>query len=341
MDAPAYRIGTNYQATTPVAQFRELVATVDDLVYDMLTVADQAVRRNVYAWSAIAAEGTERVKVGPCVTNPYSRNPGLTAASIATIDEIAAGRSILGMGIGGHGVGPFGYEQHRPIGAMRDAIDVIRRLLAGEIVSEEYPEFLLDEAALEFDPVRREIPVYVGGRGPQLLALGGAVADGVFAGEGLTSTEGMDYAYERIKVGADTTDRDPDEVEIRCVLSVSIADDHDVAVEPLLRHVAGRVRDQANPTALIAAGASENVIERLSEFDVEAATLEALREAVPTSLLDQFAVAGTVEECRERVEQLFDQGITTLHVIPRDNAQNNRVEILTQFSNEVVDSIVG
>ena len=142
------QVSVNYPASTTFDEFRTTVNEIENLHYDGLTVADQSLRRNTYAWSAFAAHNTNRIWVGPAVTNPFSRNPGLTASSIATIDEISNGRAVLGIGLGGHGVGPFGYDQTRSIGACKDSIIAIRSLLSGEKTTMVRDEFELHDASL-------------------------------------------------------------------------------------------------------------------------------------------------------------------------------------------------
>lgn len=333
----SFRASIAYVANRPLDEFRETVEAVDNLGYEDLFVADQSLRKNTYAWAALAAEHTAHVGIGPGVTNPYTRNPGLTAASMATIDEISGGRAKLGFGAGGHGAAQFGHDQSGLIATMREAIDVIRRLLAGETVTVEREEFSLREAALEFDPPREHVPVYIGGRGPQLLSLAGAVADGVFAGGGLTSPAGLEYARERVRIGAEAAGRDPAEIDFRALVFLSIAEDRKAALDAAAWFVAMLTKRHASPAALEAAGADPAHIDRVKGIEgIDNLPAPELRAAIPEELMDLYALVGTPEECRDRLGVLADAGLESITVVPFGNEENDRQAVLGQFADEVV-----
>jgi|GEM_PF-956136 5,10-methylenetetrahydromethanopterin reductase len=332
------KVSVNYPASTSFNEFRSTVNIIENLHYDGLTVSDQSLRRNTYSWSAFAAHNTSKIWVGPAVTNPYSRNPGLTAASIATIDEISGGRTILGMGLGGHGVDHFGYDQKRSLGACYDSISAIKNLLSGESVSLTRDEFQLHQASLEFKPERSKIPIYLGGRGPLLLSLAGKIADGAFIGGGLLSSKGMDYAKDRISIGAKSNGRSIDELDIRCMASISIASEDEIALDGVTRHIATRVSNQANLEALERGGASRADLEHVVNLDLDSLTTRELRDEVPRSIIDQFVLCGTPEHCSERFNSFFDAGITNFTIVARVNSENNRINGLKLFSNLILES---
>ncbi|MCH2453799.1 MAG: LLM class flavin-dependent oxidoreductase [Halobacteriales archaeon] len=332
------RVSVNYPASTTFDEFRTTVNSIENLHYDGLTVADQSLRRNTYSWSAFAAHNTNRIWVGPAVTNPFSRNPGLTAASIATIDEISNGRAVLGIGLGGHGVGPFGYDQTRSIGACKDSIIAIRSLLSGEKTTMIRDEFELHDASLEFNTPSSSIPIYVGGRGPLLLSLAGKFADGVFIGGGLLSSEGMEYARDRISIGAKSVNRDITNLDLRCFASLSIASDADVALDGVTRHIATRVSNQANLEALQRGGASQKEIDHVVNLDLDSLTTKELRDEVPFSIIEQFVLCGTPEYCSERFHSFFESGITNFTIVARTNSENGRFKSLKLFSDMVLSS---
>ena len=128
------------------------------------------------------AEHTSRVKIGPCVTDPYSRHPALTAMAIATLDEISARRAILGIGAGISGFAELGVERKKPARAIREAIELIRMLLRGETVTYQGDVIRFHDGKLGFAPHRAEIPVYVASNGPLGQKMAGAIADGAIMG---------------------------------------------------------------------------------------------------------------------------------------------------------------
>src|SRR2546425_10316476 len=103
--------------------------------YDDLWLADERFFREAYACLTLCALRTRRVRLGPCVTDPYTRHPALTAMAIATLDEISGGRAALGIGAGVSGFRELGVDPARSAVAVREAVELIRRLLAGETVT--------------------------------------------------------------------------------------------------------------------------------------------------------------------------------------------------------------
>ncbi len=321
-------------------EFVETVRAVEGSgAYGTLFVADERFYRNPYALLAVAAEHTEHIALSTGVTNPYTRNPVFTAAAIATIDELSGGRARLGLGAGsGMVLDPLGVDQSSPVGAVRDAVAAIRALHRGESVSVDRPAFTLDDVALDV-PADREVPIYVAGRGPQLLSLGGHVGDGVIAGAGLTSPEGMRYALERVAVGAEHGDRSVDDVDVVCWAFLSIASDREVALDAVAPLVARIVR--AVPTDTLAAiGVPREDAEAVKAIDdLDALSAADLRAAVPRSIVEQFSIVGTPEQCREHVERLADVGVEHVAVLAFANEERGVRGNLEAFAAEVAHDI--
>src|SRR5512145_3535936 len=106
----------------PVPEMAALAARAEALGYDDVWLADERFFREVYASLAAFAAGTTRVRLGRCVTDPYSRHPALTAMAIATLDELSGGRAVLGIGAGISGFAELGIRRERPSRALREAI---------------------------------------------------------------------------------------------------------------------------------------------------------------------------------------------------------------------------
>ena len=322
-----------YIANKPLQDFLDVVDSIETLGYEDLFIADQALRKNMYAWATLAAARTHKIGIGPSVTNAYTRNPGLSAASMATLDELSDGRAKLGFGAGGHGVDKFGYDQSKLIGTMRDAIDAIRRLTSGETVTSTRDEFSLHEAKLEFKPIRDQIPIYIGGRGPQLLSLAGAVADGAFLGGGLLSPSGVKYAQERISIGANSTGRDPSDIDLRYLVFVSVSQNKEKSLNAAAWFISMLTKRHASLTALKAAGAQDSHIQKIKELgDIDSIPPSELRTSISPELMDLYTIVGNPEDCQTRVEELVDMGIKHLTLVPFSNEEKNILEILETFS---------
>ena len=157
----------------------ELAQLGERLGYRRCWVYDEGLAaRDVYVTMTAIALATETLEVGPGITNPYTRHAGATAGAIAALDEVSGGRAFLGIGAGGSlTLDPLGIERRRPLTAVRETIDACRRLFAGETVTMDGAAVSLRDASLPH--ARPGTEIWLAGRGPRMLELGGAACDGV------------------------------------------------------------------------------------------------------------------------------------------------------------------
>jgi len=161
----------------PTGDVVALAIEAERLGYDYCMVADEGVHRDIYACLGAIAIETDRIKIG-VMTNGYTRHPAVTAAAVATVNELAPGRVIATMLAGGSMVlGPMAIERKRPFRVLADSITAIRKLWSGDEVSWVGETCSLDHARLGMG--RQDIPVWIAGRGPMVLGLAGRQADGV------------------------------------------------------------------------------------------------------------------------------------------------------------------
>ncbi|CAN5617474.1 hypothetical protein BH23ACT3_BH23ACT3_01830 [soil metagenome] len=151
----------------------EAVIAADEAGLDDVWIADEGVARDPMVVLAAAARSTSRIVLAVGITSPLIRHPGAIAATAATLDELSDGRTLLGLGVGGHeSLAPFGISTDRPVGVVRDAIRIGRAVLAGESCEGYEPA--------EHAVLARQVPIWVGARGPQLVRVAAREADGVF-----------------------------------------------------------------------------------------------------------------------------------------------------------------
>src|SRR6478672_3555967 len=162
----------------PIGRMLERVKLAEDKGYDTVWLADERFYREVYSCLTYFAQHTSRVKVGPCVTDPYARHPALTAMAIATLDEISNQRAILGIGAGISGFPELGIVRKKPAAAIREMIAVVRALLRGESVDFHGDVVSFNNGKLSFKPVRADIPICVASNGPLGQRVTGGNADG-------------------------------------------------------------------------------------------------------------------------------------------------------------------
>src|ERR1700730_12517568 len=158
----------------PIERMLERVKLAEAVGYDTVWLADERFYRGVYSCLTPFAGHTSKVLLGPCVTDPFSRHPALTAMAIATLDEVSGGRGIPGIGAGISGFAELGLYRSKPARAIYETIEVIRALLRGESVDFHGAVINLDQGRLSFVPHRSAIPIYVASNGPPRAAGGGS-----------------------------------------------------------------------------------------------------------------------------------------------------------------------
>jgi 5,10-methylenetetrahydromethanopterin reductase len=215
MTAP--RFGLNRFDARSVDAFAADVARAERLGWDAAFQPDsQLRRRDTYVLLAAAARATTRIVLAPFIANPVTRHPTVTASSIATIDELAPGRTLLGMGIGDTAVRLAGLRPAR-MRELEESTRLMRALLDGQevAVGATRPARL---------PHHRPVPIWIAAGGPRTLRMAGGVADGVFIRVG-THAANIKRAVDLIREGAAAAGRDPASVRVAAVFHTVLVDD--------------------------------------------------------------------------------------------------------------------
>lgn len=164
----------------PVREYVTLAQAAEEAGFDQFWISNDLFMRSGAVILAATAQLTQRLEIGSCIFNPYTLNPAEMAMLAATMDELSENRFNLGIAAGaGDFLQWIGIPQERPLAAVRETVEAIRRLQRGERVPLN-GQFLSwqNEAYLRFD-APRVTPIYVGALGPKMLKLAGEVADGV------------------------------------------------------------------------------------------------------------------------------------------------------------------
>ncbi|MEX1106138.1 MAG: LLM class flavin-dependent oxidoreductase [Ilumatobacteraceae bacterium] len=167
------RIGVWLFSDAPAAELVDAVVRAEEGGLDEVWIADEGVPREPLPVLCYAAARTQRIELGVGVTSPFLRHPGAIGSTLATLDELSSGRALLGIGVGGGlALDPFGLRADRPVAAVRDAIRIARGVIRREPCEGYEPPHHAGPA--------RDLPIFVGARGEQLLRLASRDADGVF-----------------------------------------------------------------------------------------------------------------------------------------------------------------
>lgn len=300
-------------------QIHNLVRLGESLGYDKFWHSDERFERDLYTDLGYLAGKTENVGLGTSVTDPYMRHPALTAEAIATLDELSDGRANLGIGAGSH-FEYFDQELDRPIQAMREAVEIIKRLFAGEVVDYRGEVINLYDAQLDFE-TRPDIPVYIAGRGPVTLSLAGEIADGVIIGS-LASESTLEWAMNRIELGLDRAGRSFDDLEVASWVYYSISDDSQAAKDAVRRGVSHTIWSSRPRIDEFEASLGVDFPPELRDFIEETPhewspeIMRDLRQNISYDMIEELSFAGTEEEIVRKRETFEDVGVDELILWP-------------------------
>lgn len=211
------RFGLNRFDSRSVDAFAADVRRAETLGWNAALQPDsQLRRRDTYVLLAAAARATERITLGTLLANPVNRHPTVTASSIATVDELAPGRVLLGWGVGDTAVRLAGLRPAR-IKELEASTRLMRALLDGESVE-------VGAARPAHLPHHRPVPIWIAAGGPRTLRMAGSVADGVFIRVG-THRANIETSVNAIRAGAAEAGRDPASVRFGAVFHTVLVDD--------------------------------------------------------------------------------------------------------------------
>jgi len=306
------RFDFGFIPSRPVADTVGLVRHGEQLGYRCAWIPDQGFHRDPFALLAVAAQATTQIGLGVGITTPFTRLPLQIARAAATVDELAEGRLKLGLGTGNvaHVLRPLGVHYAHPVARTRDAIRIIRQLLAGDVVTFESEHDRLDHVQLEFTPQRANIPVYVGTRAPRMLEMSGAEADGVLV-ESLFNA--LPSVIERLAKGAESAGRSPADVDVVSWQLVLVTDDPGPVVEAHKPWIARSI--QIGPLEVLRqVGIDEDVIQDVTAA-MDRGDAEAAAKAVTDDAVQCLMLIGTADDMIQRIERILGDGADAIGLV--------------------------
>jgi 5,10-methylenetetrahydromethanopterin reductase len=314
------RTGLLLLPSRPAGELVEIGIRAEALGYDDLWIADERFFREAYTLLGLIAARTSRIRLGPGVTDPYSRHAALTAMAIATLDEVSGGRALLGLGAGVSGFRELGVDASRSAVAIREAVELIRRLLAGETVTVKGAVVRFDDGRLDFKPRRADVPIYVASQRDAGCRVAGRVADGAIM-QGCVAEPLVRFFKERVAEGAQRAGRDPAAVELVARINVCIDDDVRVARD-VMRPTIVRSLAAQRPEFFTFQAAGLELPAPLREqvlqlpYTHDPAPLLKLAPLVPDAFVDAVTLAGSPDVVAEGVVRLARSGMGQLMVYP-------------------------
>jgi 5,10-methylenetetrahydromethanopterin reductase len=290
----------------------ELARAAEASNFASVWFAENPFERGVLPAAAACAVATERIRIGIGVWNPFNRHPSLIAMEIGALDELAKSRVSLGIGSGmTSAIRKLGVDDKKPLAALRDTFHIVRGLLRGDEVTHSGAVFSAHAAKLGYKPPRTDMPIFMAARGDKTLQLCGQIADGLVVSNmcppGFTAR-----AVDIMRQAAVDAGRPVPTSVVQYVPCMAGPDGTQArrAIKPTLATMLRQF--WAVPTAKAAMRHGD-----IPEPELQAAMDrigggEAPEQALSDRVVDAFAIAGTAEECRERIDIYGRAGVTEL-----------------------------
>lgn len=282
--------------------------------FEAVWQAESRLVRDAIVPMAAYAAVTERIKVASGVINNWTRNIGLLAATFLTLDDLAPGRIVCGIGAWWDPLARnVGIDRRKPLTAMRETVEILRRLLALERVT-FHGEFVHVDG-IELDVVHgrrepRQVPIMIGATGDKMMELTGEIADGAVLNYCVPPVYN-DKALELLEKGAQKSGRRMEEIDRPQLIVCSVDPDHDQAIDTTRELLTQYLAQQ--PHIAKASGVSDQVVAEIQSILGWPATREQIQHAkhlVSEELINRITASGTPEEARAKVEEYRRHGCT-------------------------------
>jgi len=298
----------------------DYVRYAEEKGFDAVWQAESRLVRDAIVPMAAYAAVTEKIKIGSGVINNWTRNIGLLASTFLTLDDLAPDRMICGIGAWWDPLAEnVGINRRKPLTAMRETVEVMRRLLNMETVTFE-GEFvqvngiMLDVVHGRTEP--RNVPIMIGATGPKMLQLAGEICDGVVLNY-CVPLEYNEQAMENIEIGAKRGGKTIDDIDRPQLVVCSVAEDHDEAIDSSRELLTQYLAQQ--PHIAKASGVSNDIVAEIQSILGWPATheqIQAAKHLVPDDLIHRITASGTPDEARAKVDQYREYGCTTPILYP-------------------------
>lgn len=292
----------------------DYVRYAEDRGFEAVWQAESRLVRDAIVPMAAYAAVTEKIKIGSGVINNWTRNIGLLAATFLTLDDLAPDRVICGIGAWWDPLARnVGIERKKPLKAMRETVEVLRRLLNMERVTYHGEFHHVDGIELDVVHGRREprnVPIMIGATGDKMMELTGEIADGVVLNY-CVPPQYNDYALELLENGARKSGKTLEDIDRPQLVVCSVDLDHERAIDTTRELLTQYLAQQ--PHIAKASGVSQDVVEQIQSILGWPATRDQIQQAkhlVPEDLILRITASGTPDEARSKVEEYRKHGCT-------------------------------
>lgn len=332
--------GVVLQTDPPASRVLELTRRAEELGFSHAWTFDSHVlwQEPFVIYSQMLAQ-TEKVVVGPMVTNPGTRDWTVLASLFATLNDMYGERTICGMGRGDSALRYIG-KKPKTLATMVESMQVIKGLVAGEKVDYQGSEVQIPWLAGR----GWDLPIWVAGYGPKALQTIGAHADGFILQ--LADTQVLAWTMDAVKTAAEQAGRDPDQVSI-CVVAPAYVGDDIAHQRDQLRwfggmvgnHVADMVKRYGDDTDLVPQALTDYIKAREGyDYDHHGKAGNPSTDFVPDEIIDRFCILGTVDQHIEQMRELEQMGVDQFGIYLMHDSQDQTLEA---YGGQIIPAING
>ncbi|MCS6835098.1 MAG: LLM class flavin-dependent oxidoreductase [Anaerolineae bacterium] len=308
------RVALYLQDAHPLRDAIEYVQYAEANNFEAVWQAESRLVRDAIVPMAAFAATTTRIKIGSGVINNWTRNAAVIAATFLTLDDLAEDRIILGIGAWWDPLAAkVGIKRDKPLTAMREVVEVTRRLLARERVTFHGQFVHLDDVELDVVHGRktpRNVPIYIGATGPQMMTLTGEIADGAVLNY-LVSPKYNEAAVSQLEEGAKKVGKTIDQIDRPQLVVCSVDNDRKKALDGARKLVTQYLGQQ--PHIMKASGVSQELLDEIGRVLTWPATEEQIlraMELVPDDVVQMITASGTPDEVKRKVREYVASGAT-------------------------------
>ncbi len=289
------------------SQIVHLSKLAEDLGYTSAWVAEGH-GGDQFAVLGAVATATSNMQLGTSITSVFVRTIPTIAMAAATVDQLSGGRFILGLG-SSHKVQvepEHGVTYSKPITRVRETVEIVRTLLHEGRVSFQGQTVTIKNFDLWFQPLRKEIPIYAAGLFPKMVEATGEVADGIILTRSTLQT--ASEIRQQLATGAAKAGRDPAKIAVTSLLPTAVDKTRAEALDRMRPGLALYAGFFPRYNKLIASYGFEDECAKIAEAWGRGDQKTAIA-AVSDAMVDATSVAGTPEECREKIQAYRDSGL--------------------------------
>jgi len=310
----SYPVALYLQDAHDIRQGIELVRYAEAKGFDAVWQADSRLVRDAVVPMAAFAASTDRIKIGSGVIDIWTRNPARLASTFSTLDDLAPGRMICGLGAWWDPLAAkVGIDRSRPLKVMREVVEAVRALLDNETVTMDGYHVHLDGVELDYvyqERRSKDVPIYIGATGMQMMELTGEIADGAVLNY-LVSPSYNIGALEALGRGAAKAGRTLDDIDRPQLIVCSVDDDRQAALDGARLLVTQYLGQQ--PHIMKASGVPQELLDEIGKVLTWPATHDevvAASRLVPDDIVQMITASGTPDEVRAKVDEYVASGCT-------------------------------